>query len=446
MTIQLGTDKYSLHIKQLQTLYTAAIGTIEADAILVHSGCEQHYYGDDRGVPFQAFGHFCHWLPINRPDQFVLFQPDHKPVYFQIVPDDFWHDQSIGVENWWADEFAIVPLRQVSELAAKLPSAVIAYVGASETLDIAERLINPADLIHALDFQRAIKSEYEIAQLRMANKVALKGHDAARQEFMAGGSEYQIHMAFLQACEMLEDDCPYTSIVALDDKAAILHYQHKRRDSADNSQVLLIDAGARVNNYGSDITRTSTRRGVDPLFQQLLDGMVNLELAIVSSVRPGLSYVDFHTQALEGVGRLLLDLEICRGSLSELTEHGIPQLFMPHGVGHLLVVQVHDVGGRQATLTGGTVSPPPHSPMLRATRTITEDMVFTIEPGCYFIPMLLNPQRDGQLKQFFNWPLIDQLTPLGGIRIEDNIRVTQNGFENLTRGPITNADIITLHS
>ncbi|MEQ8408855.1 MAG: Xaa-Pro dipeptidase [Gammaproteobacteria bacterium] len=450
MTIQLGTDKYSLHIKQLQALYSVAINAIAADAILVHSGREKHYYGDDRGVPFQAFGHFCHWLPINRPDQFVLFQPGQQPVYYQVVPDDFWHDQSIEAENWWADEFDIVRLRQVSDLAASLPSSVIAYVGESpdlaETLDIADRLINPIELIHSLDFQRAIKTEYEIAQLRMANKVALKGHDAARQEFMAGGSEYQIHMAYLQACGMLEDDCPYTSIVALDDKAAILHYQHKRRDSADDSQVLLIDAGARVNNYGSDITRTSTRRGVDPLFQQLLDGMVNLELSIVSSVRPGLSYVDFHTQALDGVARLLLDLDICRGSLAELTELGIAQLFMPHGVGHLLGVQVHDVGGHQATIEGGIVSPPAHSPNLRSTRTVAEDMVFTIEPGCYFIPMLLNPQRGGQHKQLFNWQLIDQLTPLGGIRIEDNVRVTQDGFENLTRGPITNADIITLHS
>ena len=450
MTIQLGTDKYSLHIKQLQTLYTAAIGAVEADAILVHSGCEQHYYGDDRGVAFQAFGHFCHWLPVNRPDQFVLFQPGQQPIYYQVIPDDFWHDQSFEIEDWWADEFNIVTLRQVSELPINLPSAVIAYVGESpelaQTLDIADRLINPADLTHALDFQRAVKTEYEIAQLRMANKVALKGHDAARQEFMAGGSEYQIHMAYLQACSMLEDDCPYTNIVALDAKAAILHYQHKRRDNADNSQVLLIDAGARVNNYGSDITRTSTRRGVDPLFQQLLDGMVNLDLAIVASVRPGLSYVDFHNQALEGVGRLLLDLDICRGSLSELFEHGIPQLFMPHGVGHLLGVQVHDVGGHQATVKGGTVAPPSHSPMLRTTRTVVEDMVFTIEPGCYFIPMLLNPQRSAEQKHLFNWQLIDQLTPLGGIRIEDNVRVTADGFENLTRGPITNADIITLHS
>ncbi len=450
MNIQLGTDKFSLHIKQLQQNYAEAMAAAQVDAVLIHSGSEQAYFGDDRSVPFQAFGHFCHWLPINRPDQFVLIQPAKRPVYLQVVPSDFWHDQSIALESWWADEFAITTVASVDAIAPELPHGQVAYLGGNpamaQALGIDEALINPAALGHHLDFQRAVKTEYEIAQLRMANKVALKGHDAARQEFMAGGSEYQIHMAFLQACEMIEEDSPYTNIVALDDKAAILHYQYKRRELADKSQVLLIDAGSRVNNYGSDITRTLTRRGIDPLFQQLLDGMVNLELDLVASVKPGMVYTDIHLQALEGVARLLRHLEICYGSVNELMSESVPQLFMPHGVGHLLGVQVHDVGGHQASLSGENLPPPAHSPMLRTTRTLVENMVFTIEPGCYFIPLLLEPERTGTRKSLINWSLVDRLYRFGGIRIEDNVRVTADGFENLTRGPVTNADIITLHS
>ena len=78
---------------------------------------------------------------------------------------------------------------------------------------------------------------------------------------------------------------------------------------------------------------------------------------------------------------------------------------------------------------------PEHSPALRNTRTVEETMVFTIEPGCYFIPLLLEPQRNTAIGKMLNWNLIDELYPYGGIRIEDNISVTKSGIENLTRKP-----------
>ncbi|HCL71415.1 MAG TPA: hypothetical protein DIC58_01130 [Gammaproteobacteria bacterium] len=144
--------------------------------------------------------------------------------------------------------------------------------------------------------------------------------------------------------------------------------------------------------------------------------------------------MDIHRQALSQITELLLRLEICHGEAPDLLEREITQLFMPHGVGHLLGIQVHDVGGHQLNHDGETLAPPAHSPMLRNTRDLAADMVFTIEPGCYFIPLLLEPQRSGENHHRFNWDLIDQLYPLGGIRVEDNVRVTQSGVENLTPG------------
>jgi Xaa-Pro dipeptidase len=102
-------------------------------------------------------------------------------------------------------------------------------------------------------------------------------------------------------------------------------------------------------------------------------------------------------------------------------------------LGHFLGIQVHDVGGHQKEPAGGTNPPPEQYPLLRTTRTLEENQVFTVEPGLYFIEMLLRDFREGDDKDAFDWSLIDRLAPCGGIRIEDNVVVTADGHRNLTR-------------
>ena len=437
---------YSNHIKRLIEVYENAINIISTnssgpsshiESVLIHSGCEGHYFGDDRGIPFQAYGHFSHWLPINQPYQFLHIRAGEKPVYFQIIPSDFWYEQNIDLPDWCSEQFQLVTLTAANQLPQHLQGKGIAYLGEPtellNSLGLSEDMLNPPALLHYLDFNRAYKNEYELEQLRAANKLAVAGHSAARECFLKGGNEFQIHMAYLNACEILENECPYTNIVALDEKSAILHYQHKRRGSGANSRVLLIDAGCRVNGYSSDVTRTSVRPGVNPLFQQLLIKMEQLENDLVSLVKPNINYTELHTYTLWAIAELMIDLRICRSNAADLLEREIPQLFMPHGVGHLLGVQVHDVGGHQADHNGAIMLPPAHSPALRNTRELSQSMVFTIEPGFYFIPLLLEPERNGDRAELFDWTLIDELYSCGGVRIEDNICVTSSGAENLTR-------------
>lgn len=449
----MATSNYGEHIANLTRNYSAALNRINSDtdgetaakqdaaqieAVLIHSGSEQHYFADDRGIPFQAYGHLLHWLPVNRPDQFVYFSPGEKPTYFQIVPSDFWYEQSIEMADNWADQFTIVRLSSVAELAAHLDSNAIAFLGENPelaaSLGINAALVNPPQLLSYLDFCRAIKTDYELAQLRAASKLALQGHRAARLRFLDGGSEYQIHMAYLQACNILEEESPYTNIVALNEKSAILHYQNKRRELAQQAQVLLIDAGCRVNGYGSDITRTWVGDDVHSVFRSLVECMEKLESSLVAQVEPGLPYQRLHETALLKVAAVLSEHRICTGSADDLLQQNIPQLFMPHGVGHLLGIQVHDVGGHQKDHSGAVSAPPEHSPALRNTRIMEQNMVFTVEPGLYFIPLLLEPERNSARGKQINWKLVDELYACGGIRIEDNVRVTEEGVENLTRG------------
>jgi Xaa-Pro dipeptidase len=432
---------FAAHIARLQACYADALGQLPgAEGMLLYSGTEQVYYADDQAVSFRAYGHFCHWLPVNRPDQAILVTPGRRPVYFQVVPPDYWYDQSIVNASWWADEFDIVTLNSIEQIRPCLRNPDrLAFLGEPDslamTIGIEPQYLNPRVLLNNLDFARARKTPYEIEQIRSANRLALQGHAAGRQTFLDGGSEYAIHMAYLQACQLTDPECPYTSIVALDEKAAILHYQHKRRHRPRDGegQVLLIDAGHKVNNYCSDITRTTVRPGCNELFSQLLAGMEAIEERLVAAVRPGISYLDIHRSAMQQIAALGIDLGLISCNVEEALALNLPGLFMPHGVGHLLGLQVHDVGGHLCSADGEASPPPAEYPFLRNTRTLVPDMVFTIEPGFYFIPLLLDAERDTPRGRHLNWRLIDPLIPFGGIRVEDNVRVTADAVGNLTR-------------
>lgn len=432
---------FEQHIASLSVSYQRAFTETGLDtnsaSLVIYSGSQRYYFADDRTVPFQAFGHFLNWVPVNRPDQFLIVRPGTKPVLLQLIPSDFWHDQRLEIEDWWSVCFELKSQPNIEALAQELPAGPLYFMGESQSDTAAklgrELLPAPTEIWQFLNYQRAYKSDYELVRLREASQKGLQGHQAAKQAFEEGASEFQIHQAYLGACEVLEDQSPYTNIIALDSNAAILHYQNKSRVAADKSKVLLIDAGYRQFGYGSDITRTWTRGDGNERFQALVAGVADIELSIVEQVRPGVAYPSLHQQAMEGVGRLLLELDICRGDLETLLTAEIPQRFMPHGIGHLLGIQVHDVAGHQQDCYGKTLAPPASSPALRLTRELAENMVFTVEPGCYFIPMLLEPLRAESYRGLIDFDIVEQLYPLGGVRIEDNVRVTGNGAENLTR-------------
>jgi Xaa-Pro dipeptidase len=134
---------------------------------------------------------------------------------------------------------------------------------------------------------------------------------------------------------------------------------------------------------------------------------------------------------------LLVEHNLLTCSAEEAFDQGLTEPFCPHGLGHLLGIQVHDVGGHQINLEGEQAPPPASYSTLRLTRPLDINMVLTIEPGLYFIPSLLEPLK--QAKAAVNWQKIAALVPFGGIRIEDNVCVTQASSRNLTRDAFAHA-------
>ena len=197
--------------------------------------------------------------------------------------------------------------------------------------------------------------------------------------------------------------------------------------------MLLLDAGAQSRGYACDITRTTPGRACDPRFVELIESVDAIEQDLVRAATPGRPYLEVHLQAHASVARVLSDMRILRVSAEEAFVKGYTHPFFPHGVGHHLGIQVHDVAGKQSDASGTPAPPPKEHPYLRNTRTIEAGHVFTIEPGIYFIPMLLRRFRSGPEASAFDWDRIDALTPLGGVRVEDNVLVTARGPRNLTR-------------
>jgi len=441
--VQDSNDRFAAHVAQVSRDTEAALeqsrrAGADFDGIVFHAGTRNYYHADDMALHFRPTPHFARFAPIAGPDHLLLFRPGARPKLARVVPRDFWYEAPEDPEHPYARALDVVQVESFAAARQALGSVGrCAYVGSDPAtatqLGIDIRAIEPAELLAGLDWARATKTAYETECIRAAGRIAGRGHRAVRAGVATLRSERELHVDYLNACGILESETPYNNIIAWDDRAATLHYETKRPSRPDPGHVLLIDAGVSHQGYACDITRTYVRDGVHAVFRALLDGMEALQRELVSRVRPGQSFIDLHAAAHRAIAALLCETGILRVEPQAAFERGLSRPFFPHGLGHHLGLQVHDVGGRQVSPAGDRRDPPPESPFLRTTRPLEPGHVVTIEPGLYFIPMLLDPCRSGADAAAFDWKLVDALVPCGGIRIEDDVLVTASGVEDLTR-------------
>jgi Xaa-Pro dipeptidase len=427
---------FAAHLEGVCLRTARALEACGYSALLVHSGSPLPVFQDDRTYPFEVHAPFKVWAPLlDAPESFLYFEPGRRPLLAVHQPEDYWYKPPAPPQGYWTEHFDIRPCRDRDEARRLLPSDLrtTAYVGdASAALDAwGVAAINPPRLLRHLDFPRAAKSAYELACLRQASRLGARGHDAARRAFEAGATEFEIELAFLAGCGIREQDLPYNPIIALNEGGAVLHYQVLQTSRPPQRHSLLIDAGAEFAGYASDITRTYAHGDRD--FAALIDRMDRLQRELCAAVRPAVDWSELHLRAHRLLADVLREADIIRCTADEALATGVTSVFLPHGLGHLLGLEVHDAGGLMRSADGGDIPRPEGHPHLRLTRKLEEGFVVTMEPGLYFIPQLLAAARADQRASRINWGRVDALRRFGGIRIEDDLAVTATGCENLTR-------------
>ena len=430
------TTLFASHLEAVKKRSAAALSATGYDALLVHAGTPPLLFQDDHHLPFKVQAPFKVWAPLtDAPDSFVYFVPGRKPVLLLHAPVDYWHKSPELPRTYWSDAFDIVscPDRAAARDALPRDMARTAFIGEpfAELVSWGVGSINPEHLIAQLDYARAAKTPYEVAALLEANVLGARGHAAAEKAFRAGGSEFDIGLAFMGACGLRERELPYNPIIALNEGGAVLHYQVQMREKPARFHSLLIDAGAEFAGYASDITRTHSFDNAE--FGALIERFDELQLKLCSLVRVGADWRDIHQASYRAISEFLREADVISASADEAVDTALTSVFYPHGIGHLLGLQVHDVGGRQRDPAGGEIERPYNHPFLRLTRKLEDGCVVTVEPGFYFIDQLLAEARAKPIGQKINWTRVEQLKPFGGIRIEDNVVARVGAHENLTR-------------
>ena len=425
---------YRDHVANLQNHWENALKAEAYDEVLIHAGSKLASFLDDYEYPFRCNPHLQWWAPLgHHHDSALLVRPGLKPTLYYYQPDDYWHTTPADPDTWWADEFELVVVRQEDGWKQAGVTSRTACVGDAPALteSVDPDQLNPQRLLNRIHLARTRKTPYEIDCMAESARLGSIAHTAAEQAFREGLSEYDIHQRYCMAIQMVDAELPYGNIIALNDHGAVLHYMDHAQQTPEEFHSFLIDAGAVVHGYASDITRTYAANAGE--FADLITAMDIMQQGLCGAVVNGLDYRELHLCAHVDIAGILKDFGIINGSVEGAVESGLSSVFYPHGLGHYLGLQTHDVAGLIADVEGTPIPRPVGHPYLRLTRELEPGNVLTIEPGLYFIEPLLRKWRETGNTGVVNWDKIGVLSKFGGIRIEDNVVVTDGAPRNLTR-------------
>ena len=395
---------------------TAAAWDLNGGVVLVAAGDEIPVPGrGDRAYPFRAHTEYLYLTDRERPGGVLAYAPDDGWVEFvtPVTADELlW----TGLEG--DREGVPEGTRPLDELDQWVGDRPVRRLGAEAEPD--------AELRDALIVVRRPKDDIELERMRTAAEATRAGFEELVSLIRAGRTERELQVA-LEAAFLRNggDFLAFESIVAAGDHAAVLHFSPTARELRDGD-LLLIDAGAEYRGYASDVTRTYAVGGTFTAEQALVHDTVRRagETAI-AACRPGVEWHDVHRAAALVVAEGLVELGVLRGSPETLVESGAATLFFPHGVGHLVGLGVRDTGPASVELPTSL----PGLPRLRLDITLQPRQAWTVEPGIYVVPALLARERG---REGVDWDRVDELHGFGGVRLEQNVLITDDGCEILT--------------
>ncbi len=411
---------------------TEFLSKMAPNSIAVFASAHEVRRNQDTDFEFRQDTDFYYLTRLNEPDCVAVLapsHPQHKYILFvrpRVKEEEIWTGLRAGVEGaikmHGADAaYDIAKLPEVLPQYLKTADKLYYRFGQHEDFDLKliamlkrmrERvrygeygpttIIDPVTLVHEM---RLRKNDEDIANLRRAAQISAEGHVAAMKHCKPGMYEYELE-ALVEYVFRKQGatGVGYPSIVGSGFNTTILHY-NTNNDQIKDGDMVLIDAGAEYNVFSGDITRTFPANGKFSKAQQTVyEAVLAANKAVIEMVKPGESFMKLHEKAVEVVTDQLLATGLLSGDRKEIIENKGYFKFFMHRTGHWLGMDVHDVGRYKVEDDWRKLEP---------------GMVFTVEPGIY-----IAAGTEGVPAVYFNI----------GVRIEDDVLVTENGYEVLTAG------------
>lgn len=458
---------YSLHAENRQRLIARFVkeGDIPKQSfILLEGGKQETRYDTDCDRLFRQESFFQWTFGVMEPDCYGALEVDTGAsiLFIPKLPAEYavWLG-AIQPPTFFKEKYNVDDVRFVEDLEEyfnnKKVSTIYTLYGTNtdsgnkakpaEFKGIEKFKVDKERLFADIVACRVIKTAKEIEVLRYTNKVSSEAHKAVMKHIRPGMREYQLESVFLNYC-YYEGGCrnpSYTCICASGLNGSVLHYGHSAAPNdrlTKDGEMCLFDMGAEYHCYCSDITCSFPISGVftedqKAIYNAVLEAQVNVEKAL----KPGVSWVDMHRLSERSILAGLLKLGVLRnGSVEEMMEAHMGAVFTPHGLGHFLGLDTHDVGGYPDAAPSRPTQPGIRK--LRTARVMEEGMVMTVEPGLYFIDALLDGAlADETQSKFIDASVLSRFRNFGGVRLEDGVVITKDGCEILTHVPRTVEEI-----
>jgi len=425
--------------------------------ILLDGGCSTTRHSTDHEPLFRQESFFQYLFGVKEPDCKGLIDITTKKAILLIpkLPAEYaWWMGKIQPPSYFQSLYEVDSCRYVDELddilSNELKVSVIYTLHGLNTdskehhqpatfKGIEKYTVDKEKLFPEIVECRVIKSEEELKLLRYINKCSSDAHAAVMKMAKPGVLEYQCEAKFLYEA-YYNGGCrnvSYTCICAAGSNGSVLHYGHAgapNNKQLKDGQMVVFDMGAEHHCYASDITRSFPVNGKFTQDQRdVYETVLAAQEAVMKSMKPGVEWTDMHRLANRVICEEFKRRGFLQGDVDDMLKNHVGAVFMPHGLGHLLGLDTHDVGGYPK---GVERINEPGLKSLRCRRPLEAGMVITVEPGVYFIESLLEAAfKNPSQAKFLNVEKIKTFMSFGGVRIEDDVIVTNTGIENMTTVP-----------
>ncbi|XP_022092088.1 xaa-Pro dipeptidase-like [Acanthaster planci] len=421
--------------------------------VLLEGGKDINQYCTDIELVFRQESFFMWTFGVELPGFYgavavdtgktVLFAPKIPEAYIVYMGD--LPSNEVLKERYAVDEVHYVE-EIVTVLEAMKPSTLLTLKGVNSDSGLTSHeavfdgidkfKVNNALLYPEICECRVFKSAGELEILRYVCALSCEAHKDVMRKAQPGLMEYQLestfryHVYYHGGCRKVA----YTCICASGHNSSVLHYGHAgapNNRQIQDGDICTLDMGGEYYGYAADITIAFPANGKFTADQRIIyETVLKANHAVLNAMKPGVLWPDMHCLAERTILEELKRHGLVQGDVDEMMKVYLGAVFMPHGLGHFLGCDTHDVGGYPK---GVERIQRPGIRNLRTARVLEAGMVITVEPGCYFIAATLEPAlKDPQMKQFLCPDVLERFKSFGGVRIEDNVLVTENGAENLT--------------